>query len=63
MNVEVFCQMYLDDIAFKHSTYYIFKQKSKAGGDVLETIKSAQKARWSHLLETTTYMKEGEKVN
>jgi hypothetical protein len=61
LSVEASCRKYLDALAFKLSTYYIFKQKSKMGatfGDVLEAItigKKDTKPRWSHILETDTY--------
>lgn len=66
MSVEASCRKYLDALAFKLSTYYVFKEKSKLGttfGDVLEAIKVAkkdQKPRWSHILETFSYEQEDE---
>jgi hypothetical protein len=42
ISVEASCRKYLDALAFKLSTYYVFKEKSKLGatfGDVLEAIK------------------------
>ena len=66
MSVEASCRKYLDALAFKLSTYYVFKKKSKMGatfGDVLEAItigKKDTKPRWSHILETDTYEQEDE---
>lgn len=66
MSVEASCRKYLDALAFKLSTYYVFKKKSKMGatfGDVLEAItigKKDVKPRWSHILETDTYEQEDE---
>ena len=66
MSVEASCRKYLDALAFKLSTYYVFKRKSKAGatfGDVLEAIKIGKKdkkPRWSHILETDSYEQEDE---
>ena len=56
----------MDALAFKLSTYYVFKEKSKLGatfGDVLEAIKVGKKdkkPRWSHILETDSYEQEDE---
>jgi hypothetical protein len=66
MSVEASCRKYLDALAFKLSTYYVFKRKSKAGatfGDVLEAIKIGKKdkkPRWSYILETDSYEQEDE---
>jgi hypothetical protein len=66
MSVEASCRKYLDALAFKLSTYYVFKRKSKAGatfGDVLEGInigKKDKKPRWSYILETDSYEQEDE---
>ena len=66
MSVEASCRKYLDALAFKLSTYYVFKRKSKAGatfGDVLEVIKIGKKdkkPRWSYILETDSYEQEDE---
>jgi hypothetical protein len=66
MSVEVTCRNYLNALAFKLSTYYVFKEKSKLGatlGDVLEAIKIGKedkKPRWSHILETHSYEQEDE---
>jgi hypothetical protein len=66
MSVEASCRKYLDALAFKLSTYYVFKEKSKPGatfGDVLEAIevgKKDKKPRWSHILETDSYEQEDE---
>jgi len=66
MSVEASCRKYLDALAFKLSTYYVFKEKSKLGatfGDVLESIKVGKKdkkPRWSHILETDSYEQEDE---
>jgi hypothetical protein len=66
MSVEASYRNYLDAIAFKLSTYYVFKRKSKAGatfGDVLEAIKIGdkdKKSRWSNILETDSYEQEDE---
>jgi hypothetical protein len=66
MSVEASCRKYLDALAYKLSTYYAFKAKSKLGatfGDVLEAInvgKKDNKPRWSHILETESYEQEDE---
>jgi hypothetical protein len=66
LSVEASYRNYLDAIAFKLSTYYVFKEKSKLGatfGDVLEAIKVGDKdtkPRWSYILETDSYEKEDE---
>jgi hypothetical protein len=66
MSVEASCRKYLDALAFKLSTYYVFKEKSKLGatfGDVLEAIKVGKKdkkPRWSHILATDSYEQEDE---
>ena len=66
LSVEASCRKYLDALAFKLSTYYVFKEKSKLGatfGDVLEAIKVGKKdkkPRWSHILETDSYEQEDE---
>jgi hypothetical protein len=63
LSVEASCRKYLDALAFKLSTYYVFKKKSKMGatfGDVLEAITIGKKPRWSHILETDTYEQEDE---
>jgi hypothetical protein len=66
LSVEASCRKYLDALAFKLSTYYVFKKKSKMGatfGDVLEALtigKKDTKPRWSHILETDTYEQEDE---
>ncbi|RKP22009.1 hypothetical protein ROZALSC1DRAFT_26593 [Rozella allomycis CSF55] len=46
MSAEASCTKYLVALAFKLSTYYVFKEKSKLGatfGDVLEAIKVGKK--------------------
>ncbi len=63
--VEKSCQKYLDVIALKLSTFYVFKQKHTLGatfGDVLEAIKieKDQKPRWQHIFEPYSYEQEDE---
>jgi hypothetical protein len=66
LSVEASCRKYLDALAFKLSTYYVFKEKSKLGatfGDVLEAIKIVkkdEKPRWSYILEADSYEQEDE---
>jgi hypothetical protein len=66
LSVEASCRKYLDALAFKLSTYYVFKEKSKLGatfGDVLEAIKIVkkdEKPRWSYIVEADSYEQEDE---
>jgi aspartate aminotransferase-like enzyme len=61
MSVESSCRKYLVALAFKLSTYCVFKEKSKFGatfGDVLEAIKISKhdtKPEWGHILQTNTF--------
>jgi hypothetical protein len=66
MSVEASCRGYLDALAFKLSTYYVFKRKSKLGstfGDVLEAIEIGKKdkePRWNYIFETHSYEQQDE---
>lgn len=63
MSAEVSCRRFLDAIAFKLSTYYVFSWKYNYGatfGDVLETIGNGQKQKWDYILEGWTYEQEDE---
>jgi hypothetical protein len=53
--------MYLDALAFKLFTFYVFKKKQQSGttfGDVLNAIatgKNDTNPRWSYMIETATF--------
>jgi hypothetical protein len=66
MSANVSCRKYLEALAVKLCTYYVFTEKSKLGatfGDVSEAIqvgKNDKEPGWSHVLEANTYEQEDE---